>query len=177
MYLLKKSVKQENVSIPQLMGSGTILREVEKAARLLEKDFKIYCDVWSVTSFSELRRESLETERWNELNPEKKRKSSYLEKLLSKQEGPFIAATDYMKMVPDQIQKWVPGIYKTLGTDGYGRSDSRAALREHFEVDARFIVLSTLNALVEKGDIEKRDVVKAIKKYKIDPKKISPEKL
>ena len=177
MYLLKKSVKQENGSIPQLMGSGTILREVEKAAHLLEKDFKIYCDVWSVTSFSELRRESLETERWNELNPEKKRKSSYLEKLLSKQEGPFIAATDYMKMVPDQIQKWVPGIYKTLGTDGYGRSDSRAALREHFEVDARFIVLSTLNALAEKGDIEKRDVVKAIKKYKIDPKKISPQKL
>ena len=177
MYLLKKSVKQENVSIPQLMGSGTILREVEKAAHLLEKDFKIYCDVWSVTSFSELRRESLETERWNELNPEKKRKSSYLEKLLSKQEGPFIAATDYMKIVPDQIQKWVPGIYKTLGTDGYGRSDSRAALREHFEVDARFIVLSTLNALAEKGDIEKRDVVKAIKKYKIDPNKISPEKL
>ena len=177
MYLLKKSVKQENGSKPQLMGSGTILREVEKAAHLLEKDFKIYCDVWSVTSFSELRRESLETERWNELNPEKKRKSSYLEKLLSKQEGPFIAATDYMKMVPDQIQKWVPGIYKTLGTDGYGRSDSRAALREHFEVDARFIVLSTLNALAEKGDIEKRDVVKAIKKYKIDPKKISPQKL
>ena len=177
MYLLKKSVKQENGSKPQLMGSGTILREVEKAAHLLEKDFKIYCDVWSVTSFSELRRESLETERWNELNPEKKRKSSYLEKLLSRQEGPFIAATDYMKMVPDQIQKWVPGIYKTLGTDGYGRSDSRAALREHFEVDARFIALSTLNALAEKGDIEKRDVVKAIKKYKIDPKKISPEKL
>ena len=177
MYLLKKSVKQENGSKPQLMGSGTILREVEKAAHLLEKDFKIYCDVWSVTSFSELRRESLDTERWNELNPEKKRKSSYLEKLLSKEEGPFIAATDYMKMVPDQIQKWVPGIYKTLGTDGYGRSDSRAALREHFEVDARFIVLSTLNALAEKGDIEKRDVVKAIKKYKIDPKKISPEKL
>ena len=177
MYLLKKSVKQENGSIPQLMGSGTILREVEKAAHLLEKDFKIYCDVWSVTSFSELRRESLETDRWNELNPEKKRKSSYLEKSLNKQEGPFIAATDYMKMVPDQIQKWVPGIYKTLGTDGYGRSDSRAALREHFEVDARFIVLSTLNALAEKGDIEKRDVVKAIKKYKIDPNKISPEKL
>ncbi len=177
MYLLKKSVKQENGSKPQLMGSGTILREVEKAAHLLEKDFKIYCDVWSVTSFSELRRESLETERWNELNPEKKRKSSYLEKLLSRQEGPFIAATDYMKMIPDQIQKWVPGIYKTLGTDGYGRSDSRAALREHFEVDARFIVLSTLNALAEKGDIEKRNVVKAIKKYKIDPKKISPEKL
>ena len=177
MYLLKKSVKQENGSKPQLMGSGTILREVEKAAHLLEKDFKIYCDVWSVTSFSELRRESLETERWNELNPEKKRKSSYLEKLLSRQEGPFIAATDYMKMIPDQIQKWVPGIYKTLGTDGYGRSDSRAALREHFEVDARFIALSTLNALAEKGDIEKRDVVKAIKKYKIDPNKISPEKL
>ena len=177
MYLLKKSVKQGNGSKPQLMGSGTILREVEKAAHLLEKDFKIYCDVWSVTSFSELRRESLETDRWNELNPEKKRKSSYLEKSLNKQEGPFIAATDYMKMVPEQIQKWVPGIYKTLGTDGYGRSDSRAALREHFEVDARFIVLSTLNALAEKGDIEKRDVVKAIKKYKIDPKKISPEKL
>ena len=177
MYLLKKSVKQGNSSKPQLMGSGTILREVEKAAHLLEKDFKIYCDIWSVTSFSELRRESLETDRWNELNPEKKRKSSYLEKSLNKQEGPFIAATDYMKMVPEQIQKWVPGIYKTLGTDGYGRSDSRAALREHFEVDARFIVLSTLNALAEKGDIEKRDVVKAIKKYKIDPKKISPEKL
>ncbi len=177
MYLLKKSVKQGNGSKPQLMGSGTILREVEKAAHLLEKDFKIYCDIWSVTSFSELRRESLETDRWNELNPEKKRKSSYLEKSLNKQEGPFIAATDYMKMVPEQIQKWVPGIYKTLGTDGYGRSDSRAALREYFEVDARFIVLSTLNALAEKGDIEKRDVVKAIKKYKIDPKKISPEKL
>ena len=177
MYLLKDGKNKESDSRPQLMGSGTILREVLAAADMLDKDFSISCDVWSVTSFNELRREALEIDRSNQLNPSARKKYSYLHKCLKNKKGPFIAATDYMKLVPDQIQKWIPGKYTTLGTDGYGRSDARKALRDHFEVDSRYIVLATLSSLLDEGKIEQKVVLDAIKKYKINIDKTDPVKL
>ena len=123
----------------QLMGSGTILREVIAAGKLLEDDFDIPTDIWSVTSFNELRREALEIERWNQLHPAEEPRLCYIEKCLADRPGPYIAATDYMKIVPDQIQRWVPGTFVSLGTDGYGRSDTREALRRFFDIDAEHI--------------------------------------
>jgi pyruvate dehydrogenase E1 component len=158
----------------QLMGSGTILREVIGAAELLMQDFGIPSDIWSVTSFNELRREALAAERWNQLHPEKEPRQSYLELALAHREGPYIAATDYMKIVPDQIQRWMPGTYVTLGTDGYGRSDSREALRRFFEVDRRYIVVTALKALADDGKLEQKIVSDAIAKYDIEPDKPDP---
>ncbi|MGB5510619.1 MAG: pyruvate dehydrogenase (acetyl-transferring), homodimeric type, partial [Woeseiaceae bacterium] len=158
----------------QLMGSGTILREVIAAAELLMKDFNIPADVWSVTSFNELRRDALAVERWNHLNPAKTPRKSYIEEKFEGISGPFIAATDYMKIVADQIQRWVPGNFMSLGTDGYGRSDARKELREHFEVDSRFIAITALMSLVEDGVLDRKTVAKAIEKYGIDPDRPDP---
>ena len=158
----------------QLMGSGTILREVIGAAELLYSDFGVPADIWSVTSFNELRREALATERWNQLHPEEDPRQSFLESTLAHREGPYVAATDYMKIVPDQIQRWMPGQYVTLGTDGYGRSDGRDALRRFFEVDRRYIAVTALKALADDGKIDQQTVAEAIKKYGIDPDKPDP---
>ncbi len=158
----------------QLMGSGTILREVIGAAKLLEEDFGIPSDVWSVTSFNELRRDGLKTERWNQLHPESESRKSYVEQCLADKGGPFVAATDYMKIVPDQIQRWVPGRFVSLGTDGYGRSDARAALREHFEVDKRYIAITALKALADDSVLDQQTVSQAIEKYRIDPDRRDP---
>ena len=172
MYLLQ--VGSQGQIRPQLMGSGTILREVLGAAELLFEDFGIPSDVWSVTSFNELRRSALDTERWNQLHPEDTPRESYLEKCLANRNGPFVAATDYMKIVPEQIQHWVPGRYVTLGTDGFGRSDGRKALRQFFEVDKRYITVTTLKALADDGVLDQKTVAQAIEKYKIDPDKPNP---
>jgi pyruvate dehydrogenase E1 component len=172
MYLLQ--VGGQGQIRAQLMGSGTILREVIGAAELLDKDFGIPSDVWSVTSFNELRRDALETERWNQLHPEADARKSYIEKCLAGRPGPYIAATDYMKIIADQIQRWVPGSYVTLGTDGYGRSDSRAALRDHFEVDQRYIAVTALKALADDGVLDQKSVAQAIVNYGIDPDKPDP---
>jgi pyruvate dehydrogenase E1 component len=172
MYLLQ--VGSQGKIRAQLMGSGTILREVLGAAELLFKDFGIPTDVWSVTSFNELRREALEAERWNQLHPDEAPRQSYVEKCLHGRAGPYIAATDYMKIVPDQIQRWVPGRFISLGTDGYGRSDGRAALRQHFEVDKRFIAVSALKALADDGALDQKTVAQAIEKYGIDPDRPDP---
>jgi pyruvate dehydrogenase E1 component len=158
----------------QLMGSGTILREVIAAAELLEKDFGIPSDIWSVTSFNELRRDALAVDRWNQLHPEAEPRKCYVEECFGDRGGPFIAATDYMKIVPDQIQRWVPGRFTSLGTDGYGRSDARDALRQHFEVDARFIAVATLKALADEGALDQKTVMQAIEKYGIDPDRPDP---
>ena len=158
----------------QLMGSGTILREVLAAAELLDKDFGIPSDVWSVTSFNELRREALAVERWNQLHPESDRRKCYLETCLADREGPYVAATDYMKIVPDQVQRWVPGQFITLGTDGFGRSDGRDALRQFFEVDERYIAVTALKALADDGKLDQKTVTQAIEKYGIDPEKPDP---
>jgi pyruvate dehydrogenase E1 component len=172
MYLL--DVAAQGKVRAQLMGSGTILREVIGAAELLKKDFDIPTDVWSVTSFNELRRDALAVERWNQLHPDAEPRKSYLEDKLEKVTGPFIAATDYMKIVPDQIRRWVPGRYVTLGTDGYGRSDCRAALRQHFEVDKRYIAVTALKALADDGVLDQKTVAQAIEKYGIDPDRPDP---
>jgi pyruvate dehydrogenase E1 component len=158
----------------QLMGSGTILREVIAAADLLERDFQVPADVWSVTSFSELRREAMAVARWNERHPQDAPRKSYLETCLDSVPGPFIAATDYIMTVPDQIRQWVPGTYRVLGTDGFGRSDGRAALRKFFEVDRRSIVVAALKALSDQGALDAGTVESAIAKFRIDPEKPDP---
>jgi pyruvate dehydrogenase E1 component len=172
MYLY--DVDQQGKIRVQLMGSGTILREVIAAAELLRKDHRIRVDVWSVTSFNELRREALEVERWNQLHPEEEPRKSYIEHALADRPGPYVAATDYMKIVPDQIRNWVPGTFISLGTDGYGRSDARKALREHFEVDRHYIVVAALKALADDGAIDQKMVAAAINKYGIDPDRPDP---
>jgi pyruvate dehydrogenase E1 component len=156
------------------MGSGTILREVIGAAELLMQDFGIPTDIWSVTSFNELRRDALEVERWNKLHPTEKPRKSYIERCFGDRPGPYIAATDYMKVVADQVQRWVPGRFVSLGTDGYGRSDARKALRQHFEVDKRFITVSALKALADDGVLDHETVAQAIEKYGIDPDRPDP---
>ncbi|MES9899132.1 MAG: pyruvate dehydrogenase (acetyl-transferring), homodimeric type [Sedimenticola sp.] len=158
----------------QLLGSGAILREVIAAADLLEQDFNISADVWSVTSFNELRREGLDVERWNMLHPEKKPRISYVEQLLAKRKGPVLAATDYIRSYADQIRSLVPQNYRVLGTDGYGRSDQRSQLRKFFEVNRFYIVVAALKSLADEGAVDASMVGKAIKKYRIDPEKPNP---
>ncbi len=158
----------------QLLGSGVILREVIAAAELLEKDWGVSADIWSVTSFTELRREGLDIERWNLLNPEKKQKETYVGQCLNKAEGPVIASTDYMKSFADQIRNFIPQRYVVLGTDGFGRSDSREALRSFFEVDRYYVVLAALKALADEGKLPANKAAEAIKKYKIDVNRPNP---
>jgi pyruvate dehydrogenase E1 component len=157
-----------------LFGSGTILREVLAAAELLEKSYGVPADVYSVTSFSELRKSALAVERWNMLHASEPRKPTYIEQVLADRQGPFIAATDYMKTVPDQIRQWVPGSYTVLGTDGFGRSDSRAELRRFFEVDRHYVVVAALKALSDEGKIDAQTVNKAMQNFGIDPEKSNP---
>ncbi len=157
-----------------LFGSGTILLEVLAAAELLEKNYGVPADVYSVTSFSELRKNALAVERWNMLHPGEARKQNYVQQVLADRTGPFIAATDYMKTVADQIRQWVPGPYTALGTDGFGRSDSRAELRRFFEVDRHYIVVAALKALSDEGKIDKQTVSMAMQSFGIDPEKPNP---
>jgi pyruvate dehydrogenase E1 component len=176
MYLMKEA-ESKNKQRVQLMGSGTILREVEAAAELLEKDWGVSADVWSATSFTELRRDGLASERWNMLHPEGKQKISFVEKMLKERPaGPVIAASDYVKTFADQIRPFVPKerLYRVLGTDGFGRSDSRAKLRHFFEVNRYFVAIAALKALADQGEGKAKAVADAIKKYGIDPEKADP---
>src|ERR1700749_1887482 len=157
-----------------LFGSGTILRECIAAAQILEQDYGVPSDIYSVTSFTELRREALDCERRNLLNPKDPPQVPYVSTCLKDVDGPIIAATDYMRAVPDQIRQWIGKRYGPLGADGYGRSDSRAALRRHFEVDRNFIVVATLKALADDGKIDRNTVGKAITALGIDPAKADP---
>ena len=158
----------------QLMGSGVILREVIAAADLLAQDWGVAADIWSATSFNELRREGLDVHRWNMLHPDQPQKQSYVEHCLKKAEGPVIASTDYMKAFADQIRAFVPQRFVTLGTDGFGRSDSREALRRHFEVDRHYVVLAALKALADDGKLPASKAAEAIAKYGIDINKPNP---
>ncbi|GAB5604138.1 pyruvate dehydrogenase (acetyl-transferring), homodimeric type [Sideroxyarcus sp. TK5] len=167
------STKAKSKAKVQLLGSGTILREVIAAAELLARDFDISSDVWSVTSFNELRREGIDCERWNMLHPEAKARVSYVEQCLDAK-VPVVAATDYMRAYPDQIRPYVRAQYKTLGTDGFGRSDFRKKLREFFEVDRYFVAVAALKALADEGSIDASVVSKAIKQYQIDADKPNP---
>jgi pyruvate dehydrogenase E1 component len=159
-----------------LLGSGTILRECLAAAELLQREFGIPADVYSITSFSELRREALECERWNLLHPGSAPRVPYIHELLGERDGPLIAATDYVRNVPDQIRPWLHQPYVTLGTDGFGRSDARAELRRFFEVDRNFIALAALKALADTDRIDRKTVVAAVQKLGIDPEKADPLK-
>jgi pyruvate dehydrogenase E1 component len=162
----------------QLMGCGTILREVMAGAELLEKDFGVSADIWSVTSFNELRRDGIETARWNLLHPQSEPRRSHVEQCLSDHPGPVIAATDYMKVFADQIRAYLPqpARYSVLGTDGFGRSDTRRALRGHFEVDRRYVAVAALKALADQEALPQKKVVEAITKYGVDPEKPNPAK-
>jgi len=173
MYLLQEEKKPAKLHV-QLLGSGTILREVIEAANILKEQFKVTADIWSVTSFNELRRDGLDVERWNRLHPTKSAKLSFVERNLAKRKGPVIASTDYMKLFADQIRQWVPGTYKVLGTDGFGRSDSRKKLRHFFEVDRNWVAYSALVALVESGDLEAKVLSDALNSFGIDPGKTNP---
>jgi pyruvate dehydrogenase E1 component len=173
MYDFKKS-RKKSTSRVQLLGSGAILREVIKAAEILEKDYNVAADIWGVTSFNELRRDKDSAERHNRLHPNGKVKKAYVTECLDGREGPVIAATDYMRLFADQVRSAIPGSYHVLGTDGFGRSDSRANLRDFFEVNANMVVYTALKALADEGTIPMDDVVKAAKKLKIDAKRPDP---
>lgn len=177
MYLLRESGNGNNNSNRlhvQLLGAGTILREVIAASKLLEADYNICADIWSVTSFNELRREALDVLRWNMLHPDQSARFSHVENCLKNRQGPVIAASDYMKIYADQIREFVPGKYRVLGTDGFGRSDTREKLRHFFEVDRYYIVVATLKVLSEEGKIAHEKVAQAIQKFGIDPDKPNP---
>ena len=158
----------------QLLGSGAIMFEVLKAQQILEEKFGVGADVWSVTSYKELYRDANDCERWNMLHPGEPAKVPYVTQTLKDAHGPFIAASDYMKVLPESVGKWVPGQLVSLGTDGFGRSESRAALRDFFEVDAKHIVLATLVALARENKIGNDQVKRAIGELGINPEKVNP---
>jgi pyruvate dehydrogenase E1 component len=170
MYLLRDGgSRRSKKPRAQLLGSGTILQEVLAAASLLEEDFGVLADVWSITSFTELRRDGIEVERWNTLHPTSKPRQAYVTGALSDRRGPVIASTDYIRTLPDLIRPWVRGSYRVLGTDGYGRSDFRRALRRFFEVDRSHVAVAALKALADEGAVKPQLVADAIAKYEIDP--------
>jgi pyruvate dehydrogenase E1 component len=174
MYRLRSVEAKKKAARVQLLGSGAILREVEAGAALLADDFGIASDIWSVTSFMELRRDGLDVDRWNMLHPTAKPRRSHVETCLDKAGGPVVASTDYMKLLADQIRPFVAGRYRVLGTDGFGRSDYRRKLRSFFEVDRFHVVVAALKALSEEGTVQPSVVAEAIRKYGIDPDRPNP---
>jgi len=180
MYLLreagapKKRAGADKSPKVQLLGSGTILREVIAAADLLEKDFGVKADIWSATSFNELRRDGIDAERWNLLHPVETPRESHVQRCLKDRAGPVIAATDYMRSFADQIRPYVPTRYVVLGTDGFGRSDTRKNLRRFFEVDRHYVAVAALKALADEGTISVEKVAEAIDRYGIDSGKPNP---
>ena len=172
LYLFKAGGKKKKKV--QLMGSGTILREVIGAAELLEQDWGVDADIWSATSMNELARQAQDADRWNRLHPLEDAKSNYVEQCLKGRRGPVICATDYIRSYADQIRTWVPASYTVLGTDGFGRSDTRAQLRKHFEVNRYYVAVAALKALADEGQLPAGKVAEAIDKYGIDAEKINP---
>jgi pyruvate dehydrogenase E1 component len=174
MYLLKSAEVPGSRSRVQLLGSGPILRQTLLAQEMLARDYGVSSDLYSVTSYKELRREALEVERWNLLHPTETPRQCYIQKLLAGKQGPFIAASDYMHLVSEQIAKWVPGRLVTLGTDGFGRSDTRENLRRHFEIDAAHITFAALSDLHRRGEVDRASIEKARQALGIDPDKKNP---
>ncbi|CAD5262593.1 pyruvate dehydrogenase, decarboxylase component E1, thiamin-binding [Alteromonas sp. 38] len=173
-YKLERVENKKTKTNVQLMGSGTILNEVRKAAQILCDDYNVSSDVYSVTSFNELAREGQEVARWNMLNPESDQKTAYIGQVITKDAGPAISATDYVKNYSDQVRAFIDTDYRCLGTDGFGRSDSRENLRTHFEVNAAYIVVASLYELAQRGDFDKKDVAEAIKRFDINVEKLNP---
>jgi len=174
MYLFRKSELRDRSARAQLLGSGAILPEVVKAAQLLEEKYSVASDVWSVTSYKQLYNDGAAAERWNMLHPGDKPRVPYVTQCLENTEGVIVAASDYMKTLPNSISKWLPRPLHSLGTDGFGRSESRQALRDFFEVDARFVTLATLSELAREGKIKVETVQQAIKDLEINPEKPNP---
>jgi pyruvate dehydrogenase E1 component len=173
-YKLDRVEAKGNALNVQLMGCGSILQQVREAAKMLAADFGVNSTVYSVTSFNELARDGQDVDRWNMLHPEVSPKTAYITELMSDEKGPAVAATDYVKLFADQVRAWVPTDYHVLGTDGFGRSDSRARLRYHFEVDHKHIVVAALGQLAKRGEIDASVVTQAIERYDINPDRINP---
>lgn len=157
-----------------MLGSGSILLQVLEAAALLEREFGIAADVWSATSFGELRKDGIACDRWNLLHPEAPQRQPWITTQLAESEGPIVAATDFMRSYPDLVRNWVPRRYTVLGTDGFGRSDTRVALRDFFEIDARYIALAALQGLVADGTLESSVLAGLTTRLGIDTEKPSP---
>ncbi|MBI2082250.1 MAG: pyruvate dehydrogenase (acetyl-transferring), homodimeric type [Deltaproteobacteria bacterium] len=172
-YCFSKSERKKGDLTVNLLGSGSILQEVLKAKKILEEQFKVAAEVWNVTSYSELRREALEVERWNRLHPMENPKVPWIQKTLGVPDGPVVAVSDWVCAVPDQIARWIPGLV-TLGTDGLGRSESRSDLRRFFEVDAESIVVTAFAQLMRQGKVPAQTVQTAIKEFGLDPEKPNP---
>jgi pyruvate dehydrogenase E1 component len=175
MYLLREgeAAKKSSPRV-QLLGSGTILREVLAGADLLAEDFGVAADVWSVTSFTELRREGIDAERWNMLHPTEEARVPWVTRSLAGREGPVIASTDYMRTFADGIRPFVDRPYRVLGTDGFGRSDYRRKLRRFFEVDRHYVAVAALKELADQGSVQPSVVKDAIDRYEIDPDRPAP---
>ena len=173
MYAFRKGGETAGPRV-QLLGSGTIFREVIAAAELLKADWGVEADIWGCPSFNELARNGQDVARWNLLHPLEAPKRSHVEEKLAGASGPVVAATDYIKLFAEQIRPFVKGSYVTLGTDGFGRSDTREKLRHHFEVDRHWVTLAALKALADEGRIEREKVAAALVKYNLDPAKPNP---
>jgi pyruvate dehydrogenase E1 component len=171
LYSPAKEKKERHV---QLFGSGTIMQCVLEARDILEEKFQVSSDIWSATSYQQLRHEALSTDRWNRLHPESEPRVPYVVRVLEGVRGPIVAATDFMKTIPDLIRPWVSGRYTVLGTDGYGRSDTREALRRFFEVDSESIAVAALYALFQESEIPANEVTEAIRALGLDPDKHDP---
>lgn len=169
----EKGKKKERIKA-HIFGSGSILREALRAQEILAEKYNVAADVWSATSYNQLRRDALEVERWNMLHPTEKPRKPYITAILEKEEGPFVAASDYLKVMADQVSRWVPGGLYALGTDGFGRSETREALRRFFEVDAESITVAVLHQLVRRGEMKAETAAKAIKDLGVDPEKLNP---
>ena len=175
MYKYKTSESKSKLKA-HLLGSGSILNETLKAQEILAKDYQVSADVWSVTSYKNIHYDALDTERWNRLNPDKEQKKAYVQEVTEGEKGVFVAASDYTQILPESISKWLPGRLTSFGTLGFGRSESREALRDFFEVDAKHIVYTTLHTLYQDGKLDKEIVKKALKDLNINPNKLNPIK-
>jgi pyruvate dehydrogenase E1 component len=176
MYRLRASEKKKAKARAQLLGSGAILNETIKAQKLLEK-YNVAADVWSVTSYQELYRDAHGCERWNMLHPVETPQVPYVTQCLKDTAGVIVAASDYLKVLPGSLDRWMPRRVRSLGTDGFGRSDDRAGLREFFEVDARFIAVATLAELADQGQLDRAVVAQAIKDFGINTEKANPARV
>jgi pyruvate dehydrogenase E1 component len=174
MYLFRKAEKTNAAARAQLFGSGAILPQVVEAQKILAEKYNVAADVWSVTSYKELYKDGIDCERWNMLHPSEKPRVPYVSQCLSNAEGVLVAASDYVKIVPFSIARWCPRTLRVLGTDGFGRSEGRAALRNFFEVDARFVTLATLSQLAREGTVKPEVAQQAIRDLQIDPEKPNP---
>jgi pyruvate dehydrogenase E1 component len=176
MYRFRATSRPDAKLRAQLFGSGPILPEVIKAQEILEATYGVGADVWSVTSYGELYRDGHAAERWNMLHPDQAPRVPWVTTCLADQPGVLVAASDYVKALPDAIDRWVPRRLVSLGTDGFGRSENRAALRDFFEVDHRYVVVATLTALAAEGKVERATVARALETFKINPDKRDPAK-